>query len=87
MSDENTSIHAVITTLYTALLKANTTEGEYGLLAIWTSLEYDNLANENKLDYHTYNYIDNLDQSIAAVAALLHHGLMLSFFVASGKTS
>jgi hypothetical protein len=85
MADEKTGINALTMTLYTTLVGKDSSNSEPVLLPQWASSEYDHLVDESLMDYHTCDYINNLDQDIAAVAGLLHHGLMLSFFVASGK--
>jgi hypothetical protein len=77
-------IHFQTLSLYIALMGDHSTTSRQDLLSRWASKEYTNLSDESKTEYHTRDYIDGLDKNIAAVAALLHHGLELSFFFASG---
>jgi hypothetical protein len=85
MRDSVFGIRFQTLSLYTALMGDHSTTGGQDLLSRWASKEYTNLSDESKTEYHTRDYIDQLDKNIAAVAALLHHGLELSFFVASGN--
>ncbi|KAI8948240.1 hypothetical protein F4801DRAFT_581659 [Xylaria longipes] len=56
-----------------------------GLLEYWESEAYKKLSDQNNTSYHVEDYINELDTNIAAVAALLHHGMVLSMYIASTK--
>jgi hypothetical protein len=86
LRSEQNGIRFQTFSLYTTLMGDSPPISTQGLLSYWANEEYGNLSNEGKTEYHTRDYIDKLDENVAAVAALLHHGLELSFFVASGKT-
>lgn len=57
-----------------------------GLLKYWESEAYKKLSDQNNTSYHVEDYITELDTNIAAVAALLHHGMELSMYIASSES-
>lgn len=57
-----------------------------GLLRYWEIEAYKKLSEQGQTSYHVQDYISVLDGNIAAVAALLHHGMELTMYIASCKS-
>ena len=56
-----------------------------GLLAFWAKVAYEKLADTRNTKYFMQDYVDYLDNGVAAISALLYHGMTLSMFVASSE--
>lgn len=84
MRNETSGIRFQTYTLYSTLMSPRPPLGGNGLLAFWADEAYKKLADEDNTSYFIDNYINSLDINVAAIAAILHHGLNLSFFVATG---
>lgn len=69
--------------LFNVLMKDKSPIATEGLLQYWESEAYKKLSNQSNTSYHVEDYINELDANIAAVAALLHHGMELSMYIAS----
>lgn len=69
--------------LFNVLMKDKSPIATEGLLKYWESEAYKKLSDQNNTSYHVEDYITELDTNIAAVAALLHHGMELSMYIAS----
>ncbi|KAI1823532.1 hypothetical protein F4861DRAFT_509744 [Xylaria intraflava] len=68
--------------LFNVLMKDKSPIATEGLLTYWESEAYQKLSNRNNTSYHVQDYINELDTNISAVAALLHHGMELSMYIA-----
>lgn len=71
--------------LFNVLMKDKSPIATEGLLQYWESEAYKKLSNQSNTSYHVEDYINELDANIAAVAALLHHGMELSMYIASSE--
>ncbi|KAI1150060.1 hypothetical protein F4825DRAFT_468496 [Nemania diffusa] len=69
--------------LFNVLMKDKSPIATEGLLKYWESEAWKKLSDRKNTSYHVQDYIDELDINIAAVAALLHHGMELSMYIAS----
>ncbi|KAI0552309.1 hypothetical protein F4679DRAFT_535243 [Xylaria curta] len=69
--------------LFNVLMKDKSPIASEGLLKYWESEAYKKLSDQKNTSYHIEDYINELDTNIAAVAALLHHGMELSMYIAS----
>ncbi|TFY79466.1 hypothetical protein EWM64_g4548 [Hericium alpestre] len=83
MRSESSGIRFQTYSIYVAIMGDKSPLGKDGMLAFWEEQAYKKLADAGNMKYFMQDYIDELDRDIAAVIALLHHGLVLSFYVAS----
>lgn len=72
--------------LFNVLMKDKSPIATEGLLKYWESEAWKKLSDRKNTSYHVQDYIDELDINIAAVAALLHHGMELSMYIASSES-
>lgn len=84
MRSESSGIRFQTFAIYVAVMGDKSPLGRDGLLEFWANNAYKKLADPGNTKYFMQDYVDELDGDIAAVIALLHHGLSLSFYVAIG---
>lgn len=82
LRDEKDGIRFQTESLRATLMGDNLPVDAKPLLKYWEEQEYKKLADENNTTYHARDYVKTLDKKITAIAALLFHGMNLSFFVA-----